>query len=62
MSVDKIKKLTAYVNQLKEKLSSNTPEKHVDRPNSYKRFLNIELETAQKQIDALRIGKVSDKL
>lgn len=50
MNKDKIKKLLKYQAKVKEQLGSNIPDKHRDRPDAYKAFLQRELETVTRSI------------
>lgn len=58
MSKEKLAKLIRYSEDLKNRLSSPVPEKHVRHPETYKRFLEREIATTSAKIDDLKL--VSD--
>lgn len=62
MSKEKLQKLNKYAEGLKSKLSDRTlPEKHKNRPEQYKQFLERELSTVNSKIEAMKISGVPDK-
>lgn len=52
---DKLIKLTAYLTQLTNKLSSGTPSKHAGHPAEFKQFLTREIEGVKSKIDSLKV-------
>lgn len=55
---DKATALTKYASELKNKLESPVPSKHVARPEAYKQFLQRELETVSKKLDSMKLEGV----
>ena len=53
MSIAKIPTLTKYAAELKAKLADNVPEKHKNRPDSYKEYLERELKRTTTTLEAL---------
>lgn len=54
MSKDKLFNLLAYQTELNSKLSSPTPAKHVNNPETYKAFLKNELCITTNKIEKLK--------
>lgn len=61
MSKEKLQKANKYAEDLKNKLSSATPEKHKANPATYKQFLERELKVVQNKIDSLKLTEPSKK-
>jgi hypothetical protein len=57
MSLDKMKQLAKYIDKLKERSASDTPEKHANREKSYRDFLKKEIELAEKTLQELKNPK-----
>lgn len=55
MTKEKLISLNKYAQDLKNKLTSPTPVKHKNRPESYKKFLTRELEMVNSKIDAAKL-------
>lgn len=55
MSKEKLKSLSKYSEELKNKKSASTPEKHKGHPESYLRYLDRELEQVNKKIASLKV-------
>lgn len=55
MTKEKVKSLQKYLEITQNKLNSAIPEKHKDHPATYKRFLQNEIQTVQKQLDAAKM-------
>ena len=53
---DKIKRLTKYLDGIKLKLSSPTPDKHKHRPSQYKEYLEKEKRMTEKAISSLLVS------
>ena len=51
-----IERLTKYVNLLKLKISSNTPEKQKKREKQYKDFLQKDLQITMAKIESLKMA------
>lgn len=56
MNKEKIDKLNKYADILKDKLNDKTPNKHINHKETYKQFLNRELETVKLKIEKLSIN------
>ena len=54
MSKEKLEKLIKYSQDVKSKLESETPKKHVGHPVEYRAFLERELKMVNKKIAALK--------
>ena len=61
MSKEKLQNLTKYADNVKSKLSSQTPEKHKSHPAEYKQYLERELVATTKKIDALKLSEPAAK-
>ncbi len=55
MANDKLTRLTRYVDDLKNKLTSPVPQKRAKSPETYKTFLRREIETHSRKIDELKL-------
>jgi hypothetical protein len=51
MTKDKLEKLNLYLKKMKSKLEDGIPEKHKNRPEQYKAFLEREIKMFKNQID-----------
>jgi hypothetical protein len=60
MSKDAIQRLSKYQADIKSKLDSEVPAKHLNRVESYKAFLTKEYKMVTKKIDDLKMSG-SDK-
>lgn len=54
MNKEKLVNLLKYSEDLKNKLSSPVPAKHINHPESYKLFLKNEIRLADKKITSLK--------
>ncbi len=54
MSKEKLKGLQKYSEDLKNKLGFPTPAKHQNSPETYRQFLNRELDSVSKKIEYLK--------
>ena len=61
MSKEKLNSLNKYSQDLKNKLTSITPEKHKDHPDTYKNFLERELSQTSKKIEELMANTAPTK-
>ena len=62
MSKEKVQKLTKYVNDLNNRLSNTTlPAKQVNRPDSYKQFLQNEIKAASAKLETLKMSEPAKK-
>ena len=61
MSKEKLFSLIRYANDLKNKLTDAIPEKHKNRPQQYKQFLEKELKATNVQVEALRLAGADKK-
>ena len=62
MSKEKVQKLTKYVSDLNNRLSSTTlPAKQVNRPDSYKQFLQKEIKMASVKLESLKMSEPAKK-
>lgn len=52
-----IERLSVYAVSLREKLSASTPNKHLKRVESYRRFITNELDVVVKQIQEIKLGE-----
>lgn len=52
MTKEKVISLKAYLSKLTDRLSGEIPPKHVNRPESYKRFLRNEIATVKAKLEA----------
>lgn len=55
MTKEKLYSLTVYRNELKGKLESEVPEKHITHPKSYKTFLLNELSVVEAKLDEAKL-------
>lgn len=55
MSKEATKKLTKYLELLKNKIEQPIPAKHVNHPESYLAFLHKDLKATQAKLDALKL-------
>lgn len=55
MSKEKANSLTKYLNELKNKLTSDTPAKHKHREKSYRNFLNNEIKNTTAALEAIKL-------
>lgn len=53
--MDKLKALTKYQSDLKDRLSNPTPEKHKNNPKTYKNFLDNELRLVNIKLENLKL-------
>lgn len=53
MNKEKVKSLTKYLEDLKNRLNSDIPEKHKNRPEQFKAFLQREIKLTQITITKL---------
>lgn len=58
VSKEKLISLNKYLSSLKDKLSSPTPEKHKDHPETYKQFLEREIRAVGLKLEAAKIDGV----
>jgi uncharacterized protein YpmS len=56
VSKEKTLSLTKYLSDLKNKLSSQLPEKHKNRECQYKQFLNNEIKTVSAKLEVLKLA------
>lgn len=61
MSKEKLVRLTRYVFDLTNKLTSNVPLKHKDHPETYKRFLKNEIAATNKVIEEIKLASEGSK-
>ena len=54
MSKEKLNSLAKHSQDIKNKLTSPTPEKHKGHPDTYKLFLERELEAVSKTIENIK--------
>ena len=54
MSKEKIASLTKYADGIRNRIASPTPEKHKENPQTYKQFLDRELDMVNKNIETLK--------
>lgn len=55
MSTDKLARLTKYADDLKNRLSSPVPPKHLGAEKEFAQFLNRELDATTKKIESLKL-------
>lgn len=55
MTKEKMARQLKYLNLLMNRLSSPTPEKHKDHPESFKQFLNREIATVKAGLDRAKL-------
>lgn len=61
MEKDTLAKLVKYADGLKSRLSDPLPAKHQHRPATYKQFLQREIDTVNKKIEALKMSLPAPK-
>lgn len=61
MNKEKTLKLQTYASKLKDRLSAETPNKHKGHPETLKAFLNKELKTVTKQLEADKLESGAKK-
>ncbi len=58
---EKLESLNKYVNELKARVASPTPEKHKNHPESYVKYLNLEITKASKTVEKLKLSTSGEK-
>jgi hypothetical protein len=58
MTKAKLESLTKYLVDLKNKLTSPIPAKHVNSPETYKAFLKHEIEMVEAKLEAAKLEGV----
>lgn len=58
MTKEKLVLLVKYQNELKGRLGSEVPEKHITHPVSYKRFLLNELRIVTDKLESAKLEQV----
>lgn len=61
MTKEKKESLTKYAQELKNKLTSPVPTKHVNNPHTYKQFLTRELEIVTVALNKEKLEAVAGK-
>lgn len=58
---EKLLSLEVYLTNLKNRLDSPTPEKHLHRPNEYREFLTREIKKTSMKVEDLRLVAKDEK-
>jgi hypothetical protein len=50
----KISRLTKYLEHVKSRITASVPDKHKNRPEEYKKWLQLELTRTTRKLESLR--------